>query len=175
MEFFQYFTASLVVVFVFLSLLLKDNKKRLVFLFLAFLFFGTLSLLLFGGTTIILAGMVIIFFYAVLYLYAMQGEFYGKKYTPPKGISGIRVVNLILAVIFCSGIGILFYIYTSGYFEKYVPLESISIINFTSVINELLTNYAAAFLILISILCSMVIWFTAILSKENNVKEMKED
>ncbi len=74
----NYFFMATIFLFALLSLVLRDQRKKLVFLFLMFLSFSILSFLFFTGATFIIVGILIICFLIPLYLNSFNEQFYNK-------------------------------------------------------------------------------------------------
>jgi hypothetical protein len=75
--FLNYLFLGLIFVFGLISLLVRDQRKKLTFLFLALLSAGVLSYLFFAGIALILPGIILIFFYLLLYMFIASQEFFG--------------------------------------------------------------------------------------------------
>lgn len=183
LEIINYFFMVTIFLFALLSLVLKDQRRKLVFLFLMFLSFSILSFLFFTGVTFIIVGILIICFLIPLYLNSFSEQFYNKgiyeniKLKPGsdeyKKIK--RYINLALSVIFCGGAGYLFYHYTLKYISNYKQVTSIAIISFTSVVSEIGNNYSAVIMILVLILVITILWFISILERSNDSNINKDD
>jgi hypothetical protein len=184
----DYFFMATIFLFALLSLVLRDQRKKLVFLFLMFLSFSVLSFLFFTGATFIIVGILIICFLIPLYLNSFNEQFYNKgihenmklkldsdenKKIKNKKIK--RYINLALSVIFCSGAGYLFYHYTLKYISNYKQVTSIVIISFKSVVLEIGNNYSAIIMILVLILVITILWFISILERSNDSNINKDD
>jgi len=104
-----------------LSLFLINKKKKLLFVFLSFLFFGILSFVFYAGILFFTAGITIIFFFILLYLLVFQIELSGKeevlnrnKNHDNNNTAGI-ILNIILPILFCGFMGYLIYGCTSDF------------------------------------------------------------
>ncbi len=192
LEIVNYFFMVTIFLFALLSLVLRDQRRKLVFLFLMFLSFSVLSFLFFTGATFIIIGILIICFLIPLYLNSFNEQFYNKgiyenmKLNPGsdeyKKINNKKIskkikryINLALSVIFCSGAGYLFYHYTLKYISNYKQATSIAIISFTSVVSEIGNNYSAVIMILILILVITILWFISILERSNDSNINKDN
>ena len=181
LEIINYFFMATIFLFALLSLVLRDQRKKLVFLFLMFLSFSILSFLLFTGAAFIIAGILIICFFIPLYLNSFSEQFYNKavneniKLKPDsdeyKKINNKKIkryINLALSIIFCGGAGYLFYHYTLKYISNYKQVAGIAIISFTSVVSEIGSNYSAVIMILVLVLVITMLWFISILERSND-------
>jgi hypothetical protein len=179
----NYFIMATIFLFALLSLVLRDQRKKLVFLFLMFLSFSILSFLFFTGATFIIVGILIICFLIPLYLNSFNEQFYNKgiyeniklKLGSDENKKVKRCINLALSIIFCSGVGYLFYHYTLKYISNYKQVASIAIISFTSVVSEIGNNYSAVIMILVLILVITILWFISILERSNDSNINKDD
>jgi hypothetical protein len=188
LEIINYFFMVTIFLFALLSLVLRDQRRKLVFLFLMFLSFSILSFLFFTGATFIIVGILIICFLIPLYLNSFNEKFYNKgiyenmklkldsdEYKKINNKKIKRYINLALSIIFCGGAGYLFYHYTLKYISNYKQVASIAIISFTSVVSEIGNNYSAVIMILVLILVITILWFISILERSNDSNINKDD
>ena len=183
LEIINYFFITTIFLFALLSFVLRDQRKKLVFLFLMFLSFSILSFLFFTGATFFIIGILIIIFLIPLYLNSFNEQFYNKgiyeniklKPDPDENKKIKRYINLVVSIIFCSGAGYLFYHYTLKSISNYKQVASIAIISFTSVVSEIGNNYSAVIMILVLTLVITILWFISILERSSNSNINKDD
>ncbi|MCL4377435.1 MAG: hypothetical protein M1409_03465 [Actinobacteria bacterium] len=171
LEIINYFFMWLIFLFGLLSLVLRDLQRKLVFLFLMFLSFGILSFLFFTGPTFIIIGMIMVAFFVMLYLSSfsdmkVMGQTTGNK-IKKMGKPVKRIINLALSIIFCGGLGYLFYFYTLSHVRNYNQVTNITIVSFPGIISEIGNNYSVTVMVLISVIAITVLWFINILDKGN--------
>ena len=165
----QYISISVIFIFAPLSLFIPERKKKVLFLFLVFLFSGILSFSFYSAVLFFLVSLIVISFFVLFYLYVVHMEFYLKeKFLVEEHLRGKnkftgKVLNLILPIIICLGIGYLFYYYGFDLFTDYKGIEIGSIASLAGIINGLYADYLVPIIILISILFISILWFILIL------------
>jgi len=88
-----------------------ENKKRMLFLFLVFLFSGTLSFSFYSGILFFAISLIAISFFVLFYLYVAHIEFYLKEKLAAEKSMAIKdkfagkILRLVLPLIICLGIG----------------------------------------------------------------------
>jgi hypothetical protein len=176
--FLNYLFFTLIFIFGLISLLVRDQRRKLTFLFMALLSSGVLSYLFFAGIAFILPGIILIFFCLLLYMFIASQEFYGfgKPAAPveqhtqqnrpgPKGF-GLKlpvVINFLLSLAVTAGAGIIFFIYTKSFFKDLLLVKSFKVAAMEEIINNIGANYIPAVLVLSIALFSSVFWFISIL------------
>jgi len=164
----HYISISGIFIFSLLSLFMLENKKRMLFLFLVFLFSSTLSLSFYSGILFFAVSLVVISFFALFYLYTAHIEFYLKKKIASEEPMTIKdkfagkVLRLVLPLIIYLGIGYLFYKYAFDFFSGYVKNEAVPVISLANVVKELQASYIIPVIILISVLFISTLWFILI-------------
>jgi len=176
--FLNYSFLGLIFVFGLISLLVRDQRKKLTFLFLALLSAGVLSYLFFAGIALILPGIILIFFYLLLYMFIASQEFYGfgkpsilsDKLTRQgmPGRKGFRIklsliINFLLSLIISVVAGVIFFIYNKDYLKGLQLVESFKAASTGDIINNIGANYIPAILVISAALFSSVFWFIGIL------------
>jgi hypothetical protein len=169
LEIISYFFMGLIFLFGLLSLVLSELQRKLVFLFLMFLSFGILSFLFFTGPTFIIIGIVMVAFFVLLYLSSFSDmkvieQAAGSK-SKKIGKPVKRIINLALSIIFCGGLGYLFYYYTLNHIRNYNQVTNITIVSFPDIISEIGDNYSVTVMVLISVITIAALWFINILDK----------
>ncbi len=153
-----------------LSLIHSDRRKKLLFLFLTFLFMGILSFVYYSGILVFIIGIFVIFFLISLYLFVFQLQFFGskdKQNGDRKKGSKIKkmIFEITLPVLFCAGIGYLFYVYTSNFLKKVIISGNIYIVGPGDINRQFFTEYSPVLIIMIASLFISFLWFI-IISKD---------
>jgi|WetSurMetagenome_2_1015567.scaffolds.fasta_scaffold313206_2 hypothetical protein len=176
--FLNYLFFALIFIFGFISLLVREQKRKLTFLFLALLSSGVLSYLFFAGIAFILPGIILIFFCLLLYMLIASQEFYafGKPIITVEkqqqkdrlSLKGLRlklpvVISFLLSLAVTIGAGIIFFIYTNSFFKDLLLVKSFKVAAMEDIINNIGANYIPAVLVLSIALFSSVFWFISIL------------
>jgi hypothetical protein len=187
--FLNYLFISLIFVFGLISLLVRDQRKKLTFLFLALLSAGVLSFLFFAGMAFILPGIILIFFYLLLNIFIASQEFYGfgkpsvlsdknlrqdKQATQSRQGLGIKqpslVINFLLSLAVSAGAGVIFFIYNKDFLKGLKLVESFKAAATGDIINNIGANYIPAILVISAALFSSVFWFISILENRRAKK-----
>lgn len=172
----QYVCMSAIILLSLFSIILKDRRKKLFFLFFIFIFSGILGFLLFSGMLIFLMTIVIFGFFGFLYLFIYSAEIYNKEEKLHNNINKksrlLKILNIVIPLAFCGAIAYLFYFYTFNYSGFYSEIKEITPVRFISIVGELISNYSMAILIFISSLFISVIWLILILDTIK-IKEKK--
>jgi hypothetical protein len=172
----NYFTLSLIFIFGLIAVLLKNQKKKLTFLFLMFLCCGIISYLFFAGVAFIIPGILVLFFYVFLFLFVSNQEFFGLGKQKVSGeaerieknnFNISIIINLLLAIFFCAGIGYLLFIYTGSYYQSFEFTGDLSTVTITDIINNVGSNYIPVIFLITGGLTVSIVWFIGIIkSKE---------
>ena len=161
LEIINYSILVLVFLFGLISLVLTNQMKKLIFLFLTFLAFGILCFLFLTGATFMLIAIIVIFFNILLFLYVQDIEHFSKRgnYISESGLPvgklGLkkdwkRITNLTLSILSCVGIGYIFYEYSLNFFKSYKQTGNYTTSRIAEIVANIGSNYWPA-LILISI------------------------
>jgi hypothetical protein len=183
LEIINYSVLTLVFIFGLISLVLINQMKKLIFLFLTFLAFGILCFLFLTGATFILIAMIVIFFNILLYLYVQNmehfsnsgnyiGEVEGQVGKPGRKKDWKRITNLTLSILFCLGTGYIFYEYSLNFFKSYKQTGNYTASRITEIVVNIGSDYRPTLILLSSILIVSVLWFINILKncEENNTE-----
>jgi hypothetical protein len=183
--FLNYLFFTIIFIFGIISLLVRDQRRKLTFLFLAFLSSGVLSYLFFAGIAFILPGIILIFFCLLLYMFIASQEFYGfgKPSVPVErhlkqggpGLKGFGlkpplVINFLLSLAVSVGAGAIFFIYTRSFFKDLLLVKSFKVAAMEDIINNIGANYIPAVLLISIALFSSVFWFIGILGNRRAKK-----
>jgi hypothetical protein len=174
LEIINYSVLVLVFLFGLISLVLTNQMKKLIFLFLTFLAFGILCFLFLTGAIFMLIAIIVIFFNTLLYLFVQDIEHFGKRSSyvieaelPSGKVSLVkdwkRIINLILSILFCIGAGYIFYEYSLNFFKSYRQTGNYTTSRITEIVANIGSNYTATLLLILSILIVSIIWFISIL------------
>ena len=175
--FINYFILALILVFGILSLLVRNQRKKLTYLFLMFLCSGILSYLFFAGVAFIIPGVVLIFFCILLFLFVFNQEFFGFGEKPVlKEFESARkrlfntglIANLVISLLFCLGLGYLLFLTTGGYYQGIEYVTEFKTANLTDIINDIGSNYIPAIFIIAGMLLISIIWFIGILKNRGS-------
>jgi hypothetical protein len=174
----NYLFLGLIFVFGLISLLARNQRKKLTFLFLAILSTGISSYLFFAGIAFILPGIILIFFFLLLYMLIASQEFYGfgKPSILPdrhskQGMHGLGIkqpsliINFLLSLAVSAGAGVIFFIYNKDFLKGLQLVESFKAAATGDIINNIGANYIPAILVISAALFSSVLWFASILEK----------
>ncbi|HAJ94704.1 MAG TPA: hypothetical protein DCP02_00585 [Actinobacteria bacterium] len=148
-----------------------DLKRKIVLLFLLFVSIMMLSFVFYSGILIFIASLSFIFVFALLYLLAVQLSPHGRRSPPASSdaegsrsrISTARIVNIIIPVFLCTGLGYLVYNLISGYFPADNGVHEISIIGMEEISDIIFTRYSIIIFLIVSAALISFIWFTVIL------------
>jgi hypothetical protein len=174
LEIINYSVLVLVFLFGLISLVLTNQMKKLIFLFLTFLAFGILCFLFLTGVTFILIAIIVIFFNILLFLYVQDIEHFSKRgnYISeselPVGKLGWkkdwkRITNLTLSILSCVGIGYIFFKYSLNFFKSYKQTGNYTTSRIAEIVANIGSNYWPTLILISSILIVSVLWFISIL------------
>lgn len=186
LEIINYVLLSLVFLFGLISLIFKNQIKKLIFLFMTFMTFGILAFLFLTGATFMLIAIIVIFFNIILFLYIQDIERFNKKgalviepeipaVKPERKKNWKRIIGLIIAVISCAGIGYVFYEYSLNFFNNYEQTGNYTSSRILEIVAYISSNYSATLLLILSILIVTIIWFVAILKNGGSNDETKNE
>jgi hypothetical protein len=176
--FLNYLFFTLIFIFGLISLLVRDQRRKLTFLFLALLSSGVLSYLFFAAIAFILPGIILIFFCLLLYMLIASQEFYGfgkpfvlaeknsqqgRPGTKGFGLKPALVINFVLSLVVSVSAGVVFFIYSKDFLMGLPGVRSLKVAAMKDVINNIGANYIPAVLIISIALFSSVFWFISIL------------
>ena len=186
LEIINYSVLVLVFLFGLISLVLTNQMKKLIFLFLTFLAFGILCFLFLTGATFMLIAIIVIFFNILLFLYVQDIEHFGKRgnYISeselPVGKLGWKkdwkwITNLTLSILSCAGIGYIFFKYSLNFFKSYKQTGNYTSSRIAEIVANIGSNYWPTLLLTLSILIVSVIWFISILKNGDEGVIKSED
>jgi len=178
LEIINYSVLVMVLLFGLVSLILTNQMKKLIFLFLAFLAFGILCFLFLTGAIFILIAIIVIFFNILLFLYVQDMEHFGKRgnyinesepsvVKPEHKKDWKRIINLTLSILFCAVIGFIFYEYSLNYFKSYKQTGNYTTPKISEIVANIGSNHSGTLLLTLSILIVSIIWFTGMLKNDD--------
>ncbi len=162
-EILQITVLAAVVLFSCMALFLNSLAKRITsFLFLMIVVVIS-SLLLFSGVFALVGGILFIFFYALVYMfYFNQKSYLGPEPDRPN----TSIARLIPIVVFCLGIGYLFYYFSFGTLSLYEDAQTITLMNFRDIAQEYFTGYFLVTAFVAGSLFITTIWFIVDIKKK---------
>jgi len=172
-----------------IALFLSGHRRKMVFLFMVFVFTTIIAFVFYSGVLLFITGFAAIFVFTILYMLTVQlritGEGPGKDKIGPTGNPGktetakkkvkiLTILNIAIPVLFCGYLGYLVYINTHHYFKGKVSNVDISIISLGQIAEKLFSDYFPVLFVLIAGLLAATIWFTVILDfRKERQKESK--
>lgn len=174
LEIINYSVLALVFLFGLISLVLTNQMKKLIFLFLTFLAFGILCFLFLTGATFMLIAIIVIFFNILLFLYVQDIEHFSKRENyiseleVPAGNHGLgkdwrQITHLTLPILSCVGMGYIFFKYSLNFFNSYKQTGNYTTSRIAEIVADIGSNYWPTLLLTLSILIVCIIWFISIL------------
>ncbi len=160
------------------ALFLSGFRKKMVLLFIVFVFTTIIAFVFYSGILLFVTGFAVIFVFTILHMLtaqlAMTGDGPGKKHsgyadrpdnteTAKKKIKISAILNIAIPVLFCGYLGYLIYSNTHSYFEGVDGMADISIISLSQISERLFSDYFPVLLILILAVLTAAIWFTVML------------
>jgi hypothetical protein len=131
---------------------LRDLKKKVLSLFFVFVFITILSFIFYAGVILFIAGFIFIFVFLVLYLLASGISRNVQAGLSGKGIkvTALKAVGVIIALLFCSGLGYIIYSASDGYFPDLDGSQEAYIAGLEEISESLFTTYGIAIIIIIA-------------------------
>jgi hypothetical protein len=179
--FLNYLMLGLIFIFGLISLVVKDQKKKLSFLFFMLFSSGILSYLFFAKISFILPAIILLFFYLAVFLMVGGQEYFGfgkpvikagrqilKKQEPEK-IKLRVIVNLLISLFLCIGAGVLFYYFNRDFYQGLILVETFKTADMSQIVSNMGINYIPVILLLICGISSAFFYFISILDKRGDV------
>jgi len=174
LEIINYSVLVMVFLFGLISLVLTNQMKKLIFLFLTFLAFGILCFLFLTGATFMLIAIIVIFFNILLFLYVQDIEHFSKRgnYISESELTVGKlgwkkdwklITNLTLKILSCVVIGYIFYKYSLNFFKSYKQTGNYTTSRIAEIVANIGSNYWPVLILISSILIVSVLWFISIL------------
>jgi hypothetical protein len=153
-----------------LSIFVTYKRKKLLLLFLSFLFTGVLNFVYYSGVLFFVVGAIIVFFIFLLYLFVFQLEDFGDGES--RDITGAledstknKVFNIIKSVLLCSAAGYFIYIYAYDFLDAAKTKSGsgdISIAGWNDISGQIFAEYGLILIIVAASLFLTFLWFVAI-------------
>jgi len=177
--FLNYSMLSLIFIFGLISLVLKDQRKKLTFLFLMVFSAGILSFLFFAGIAFMLPGIMLVFFFLLVFMMVSGQEYFGygkpggnREHGPTmknvKKVNPGTIISLVLSIIFCAVAGFLFFYYNRNFYEGLKLVESFNLAGMPEIATDIGLNYIPVILLAVLALVSSFLWFLGILEKRKD-------
>jgi len=150
---------------------IPDLKRKTVLLFLLFVSTMMISHVFYSGILIFIVSLSFIFVFALLHLLAVQLSHYGRG-SPllPSDAGGhqsriitARIINIIIPILLCTGLGYLIYKLIGGYFPADDGVHEVFIIGMEEISGIIFTRYNIIIFLLVAAALISFIWFTVIL------------
>ncbi len=150
---------------------IPDLRKKITLLFILFVFTTILSFVFYSGIILFIASLAFMFVFILLFLLTEQLFHLSSDPLLPSsdtggshaGIIAVKIINIIIPVLFCTGLGYLIYKLTGGYFPADNGVREISMNSIEEISGSIFARYSIGiFLIILAALISFI-WFTVIL------------
>lgn len=150
-----------------LSLFMTSRKKKMLFMFLTFLFVGILSFVYYSGILFFIIGIIIVFFFLSLYLFVFQVKLFGDKEKLKRdgklnNSNTGKVFNILLPLLFSAAIGYLIYAYTYGFLQNITVNKEITITGPSDITRLFLTDHSLVLILMVGLLFISFLWFLII-------------
>ncbi|MES0340954.1 MAG: hypothetical protein ABUK08_01420 [Candidatus Humimicrobiaceae bacterium] len=177
-EIIQYISFAGLVLSGMIALFLPGLRRKMVLIFLMFIFTTIISFVLYSGILIFITGFAAIFVFIILYMIIAQlrismkspGEDHSTNEGRSVGKNAVKkkrkasaVLGIILPILFSGYLGYQIYVHTRSYFVEADGGSNISIASLDRISELLFSEYLLAVLILIASLLAATIWFTVML------------
>jgi hypothetical protein len=177
----QYFILTAMIVFAVFALIIKNTRKKFIFLTLFILFTQIYDFTLYYGDLFFLFFVPMILFLIIFYLQNLQTEIYIPKKINDEEISETRdsqaiqdknifrkemtekVFRFFMPVLFCAGFIFLFIKFGGNYTAKFNLAKTITLINFSDIAKEIYLNYGILIFLVILLIFIMFLWIISII------------
>ncbi|MHB1254576.1 MAG: hypothetical protein ACYCZ1_10495 [Candidatus Humimicrobiaceae bacterium] len=177
----QYFVLSAIIVFALFALIIKNIKKKFIFLTLFVLFAQIYDFTLYYGDLFFLFFIPIILFVVIFYLQNLQTDTYifkninneeisetgDLKTDPDKNVfrkeMTEKVFRFVMPVLFCTGFIFLFIKFSGNYTAKFNLEKAITLINFSAIAKEIYLNYGILIFLVILLIFILLLWIISII------------
>lgn len=188
-EIIQYISFAGLVLSGVIALFLQELRKKMVLIFLMFVFTTIISFVFYSGILLFITGFAAIFVFIILYMIIAQlrrggispGEdtSINEGWSPGKDAvkkkrKASSVLSIVLPILFSGYLGYQIYISTRSYFVEADAGSNISIVSLDRISESLFSEYLLVVLILLASLLAATIWFTIMLDfRKDRQKESK--
>jgi hypothetical protein len=177
----QYFVLSAVIIFALLALIVKNIRKKFIFLTFFVLFAQIYNFTLYYGDLFFLFFIPFIIFLIVFYLQNLQLESYilkniNKEEIPETDYLKTNrdkkffnkekkeiVLRFIMPVVFCAGFMFLFIKFGGNYTAKFNVAKTITLINFSDIAKEIYLNYGILIFLVFLLIFILLLWILSII------------
>ena len=151
---------------------IPDLRKKITLLFILFVFTTILSYVFYSGILLFIASLAFVFVFILLFLLAEQLSHNSSRAPLPSsdtegshaGIIAVKIINIIIPVLFCTGLGYLIYRLTGEYFPADNGVREISINSIKEISGNIFARYDIVIFLIVSAALISFIWFTVILT-----------
>jgi len=158
---------------------IPDLRKKITLLFILFVFTTILSFVFYSGILLFIASLAFIFVFALLFLLTEQLSHNSSGSPLPSSDTGgshtriiaVKILNIIIPVLFCTGLGYLIYKLTGEYFPADNGAQGISINTMEEITGCIFAKYDISIFLIVSAALISFIWFTVILVTGRKTKE----
>jgi hypothetical protein len=180
--FLNYLMLGLIFIFGLISLIVKDQKKKLSFLFFMLFCCGILSYFFFAKISFILPSIILLFFCLSVFIMVAGQEYFGfgkplfklgshqLKKQRHEGIRPGVIINLLISVFLCAGAGILFYYFNRDFYQGLVLVETFVTADMAQIVSNMGINYLPVILLMLCGVSAAFFWFLSILDKRSDGK-----
>jgi hypothetical protein len=177
----QYFVLSAIIIFSLLALIIRDIKKKFIFLTLFLISAQIYNFTIYYGDLFFLFFIPFIIFIIIFYLYNLQAESYLLKNINNEEILKIDnlktvsdkkffnkekkeiVLRCILPVLLCAGFIFLFIKFGGNYTAKFDLAKTITLINYSDIAKEIYLNYGILIFLVILLIFILLLWIISIM------------
>lgn len=152
---------------VLITIFTANRKKKLLFMFISFLFVGILIFISYSGVVFFIIGAIILFFFLSLYLLVFQIRLSGNKGKreqdkKPVDAKRNKIFYIIPPLLACAATGYLIYIYTSGFLGNISISREITIAGLGDIAGQLITDHSFVLILIVALFIMSFLWFLII-------------
>ncbi len=177
----QYFFLSALIIFSLLALIIKNNKKKFIFLTFFVLFSQIYNFTLYYGDLFFLFFIPFIMFIIIFYLENLQIEHYllkninNEKISETDNYKAVKskkffneekkeiLLRLIMPTLFTAGFIFLFIKFGGNYTAKFDLAKTITLINFSDIAREIYLNYGILIFLVFLLIFMLLLWIISII------------
>ncbi len=181
--FVNYLMLALVFLFSLFSLIFKNQRRKITFLFLVFICLLLISFLFFSGNVFILSAIIIIIFSVLIVLIVNNQEYFAiKTISNVEGKDKVNnkdkvkdkletsiILSLVFSIIAALFFSFLFINLTRNFYKELKFVETFNTVNIESIINDISTGFSGLIFLIIITLIGCFFWFIYMIEnrKEN--------
>jgi hypothetical protein len=177
----QYFVLSAIIIFSLLALIIKNTRKKFIFLTLFLISAQIYNFTIYYGDLFFLFFIPFIIFIIIFYLQNLQAESNLSKNINSEEISKTDelktgshkkffdkgkieiILRFIVPVLFCAGFIFLFIKFGGNYTAKFNLAKTITLINFSDIAKEIYLNYGILIFLVILLIFILLLWIISIM------------